>query len=142
MASSGLSVMSRRSRMTSRKCRSNSGDAVDRRLLRDRILVLDRMHDEVGVLVQEAAVLDGYAGQLADHLGGERPAEIGDEIGRTLRREPVDQLGAHRVDERLERTDTRRTQHRGEDLADLGVPGRVRLTELQLVGRAGVLRER
>ena len=128
--------------MTSRKCRSKLGDAVDRRLLRDRILVLDRMHDEVGVLVQEAAVLDGHAGELADHLGGERPAEIGDEIRRPLRREPVDQLRAHRVDERLQRADTRWAQHRGEDLPDLGVPGRVRLTELQLVGRAGVLLER
>ena len=56
--------------------------------------------------------------------------------------ERVDEVGADLVDERLERADPRRAQHRREDLAHLRVARRVRLAELQLVGRAGVFLER
>ena len=50
------------------------------------------MHDEVGVLVEEVTVVDGNAGELADDLGRERPAEVGDEVGRALAGERVDEL--------------------------------------------------
>src|SRR5207237_1292741 len=81
---------------------------------------------EVGVVVQERAVGLGDTGEVPDHRGRQRATQLADQVGRLLRRHRVGELGAHLVDERLDGADTRRAQHRLEDLADPGGAGRVR----------------